>query len=98
VRRPQLNPIWLPRILHTPERPISANWFKEQTGRYVRPNPEKGGRRGSLRRMRSSRYVHRGGAHEGFAVIFFLLLLAIAIAPEALDFGWARFWLVAASS
>jgi hypothetical protein len=42
VRRPQLNPIWLRRILHTPERPISANWFKEQAGRYVRPNPEKG--------------------------------------------------------
>ena len=37
-----LNPIWLPRILHTPERPISANWFKEQAGRYVRLNPEKG--------------------------------------------------------
>ena len=35
MRRPQLNPIWLPRILHTPERPISANWFKEQAGRYV---------------------------------------------------------------
>ena len=97
MRRPQLNPIWLRRILHTPERPISANWFKEQA--EVRsPNPEKGGRRGSLRRRRSSRYVHRGRARQGFAVIFFLLLLAIAIAAEALDCRWARFWLVAASS
>jgi hypothetical protein len=31
-------------------------------------------------------------------VIFFLLLLAIAIAAEALDCGWARFWLVAANA
>jgi len=27
VRRPQLNPIWLPRIPPYTRTPISANWF-----------------------------------------------------------------------
>lgn len=36
MRPPQLNPIWLPRILDTPERRSPANWFKELRFRPIR--------------------------------------------------------------
>jgi hypothetical protein len=92
VRRPQLNPIWLRRILHTPEHPISANWFKERAGKYVRPNPEKGDAVGLFVEGEAHASSVEAGLARAFAVIFFQLLLAIAIAAAALDRGWARFW------
>jgi hypothetical protein len=125
VRRPQLNPIRLSRILDTPEHPISANWFKEQAGRYGSPQTREEGDavglfvereanatsiEAALARAyeapeRSTAEAKQVAAAEApvlaqnaaaakkhyklgrivFAVIFFLLLLAIAIAAEALD-------------
>jgi hypothetical protein len=97
VRRPQLNSIRLRRILIHPNARSPQTGSRSRQGGTFAPTRRKwtpwvSSSKGKLTATSIEATLAR------VAVILFLLLLAIAMAAEALDCRWARFWLVAASS